>query len=412
MLIKNKSYFIALIFSLLVLSFFTRAFSFEAKELAKSGSDKSAEELAKIGYDYWLTGEYNCYDEAVECFRLAIEKDPGNGEYYGALGRALFDMGKENEAKEPLEKSIAFENSEDWVYAWSHIILGQICEMEKDYDKALDHYKKARDLNATKNSTKEAEGRVVIISQWERTESEHFIFNYPSGGYVAKNINTVVSRYEKAYENISSYLKTEVPGKIIYYCFPSRQAGMDIIGYDLGFCHPANNQVYAILGQNEQQTTGHEMTHVISFYMSPTITSEVFLHEGLAESQNQEGEDFHGEVAYLMKTESFVPLKELRSNFRSYDTQLAYNEAASFVLFLIDTYGIDKFKKLWAREDFEKALLDIYKKDSNELGKEWEGLIKKIEPVEWGSPASDEQFMSELEEELKFLYDPDFPFNQ
>ncbi len=382
----------------------------------KIDTELPAEDLAKKGYDYWTSGEYNSYDEAVEYFKAAIEKAPDNGEYQGALGRALFDMGKEEEAKEPLEKSLELKNSEPWVCAWSHIILGQIYEGEKNYDLALKHYKAAADLKATKNSTKEASGRVEILSDWKRSESDHFIFNYPPGGYVENNLSDIISRYEKAYKNISEFLQTEMPGKIVYYCFPSRESGMDVIGYELGFCHPANKQVYAIMGQSEQQTTGHEMTHVISFYIASTINSDVLIHEGLAESLNQNGEDFHGQAAYLMKEGTFVSLKELRKDFRSYDTQLSYNEAASFVLFLIETYGIEKFKQVWAREDFSGALPEVYGKNYDELGKEWEDLLKKTEPVEWQGGGVDEELIEnldkELEEELRFLYDPNFPFNE
>ena len=60
--------------------------------------------------------------------------------------------------------------------------------------------------------------------------------------------------------------------------------------------------------------------------------------------------------------------------FWSISSSRAYTVAGSFLRYLVDTYGIDKFWVLYASNNFERA----YERPLDELVTEWEGFLEKI----------------------------------
>ncbi|HPZ06989.1 MAG TPA: tetratricopeptide repeat protein [Candidatus Eremiobacteraeota bacterium] len=338
------------------------------------------EKFLKKGYDLWLSGNFNKYPEALNMFRKAVLEDPDNSEYHSAVGRILFELGDYNESLKELQKSLKVESQKAWINAWSHICLGEIYEKLGDYTSALKEYDKALKLNSTENSVREAMARKTLV-QWKRKESLHFIFYYPEGGIVDREIDNISLEYQKKYTSISSYLGVSLKDKIQCYLFPSVEKCMEIMGEKTGFSRPQVKQIYTLYGTEEHDPPGRQMALILSFYIGKTRNREPLLSWGLSEFMCFPEKDFQGKILELKRTESFIPLSRLKGDFYRYPVEVSYNESACFVQFLIDRYGLEKFKKLWIQDDIDNSFKKIYGKTFSELDEVWNKYLANKDKV-------------------------------
>ena len=138
----------------------------------------------------------------------------------------------------------------------------------------------------------------------------------------------------------------------------------------------------------EHAVLAHELTHALAAEFGDPIFGasarggfliNMGLVEGLAEamSPRQGSFDLHSN-AKAMRDMNMAP--DIRSilgaqGFWKQAPRRAYAVAGSFVKFLLDTYGIQAFKKLYANADFVAA----YQKNLNRLVLEWETMVENIE---------------------------------
>lgn len=54
---------------------------------------------------------------------------------------------------------------------------------------------------------------------------------------------------------------------------------------------------------------------------------------------------------------------------------ISYIHAASFVTYLIESYGLEKFEQIYNKEDLVKKIEDIYEENINEIENEWINFI-------------------------------------
>ncbi|KML31371.1 hypothetical protein [Priestia aryabhattai] len=89
-------------------------------------------------------------------------------------------------------------------------------------------------------------------------------------------------------------------------------------------------------------------------------------------------------VKYLNENNRIIPLENLASNtlgqtyFNSSDKEISnkllwesYIEAGSFVKYLIDNYGINKFLKVYNSHNFKGSVKKVYGEELKDLEKEW-----------------------------------------
>jgi hypothetical protein len=137
-------------------------------------------------------------------------------------------------------------------------------------------------------------------------------------------------------------------------------------------------QIYTVYSNEvkENEPPARLLAYIISFSISQKINNDPLFQWGLAEFFAQT--DLKDKVIQLKKNEKFIPLSSLRKGFYNYERDTALSESACFVEFLINSYGIHKFKKIWSREDIDKAIKEVYGKSFNDLEKEWGIYLKKF----------------------------------
>ncbi len=150
----------------------------------------------------------------------------------------------------------------------------------------------------------------------------------------------------------------------------------------------------------------HELTHsLLGVGKSFDYTYGYLTQEGLAEYfQYEIGEvyDFnygipaHKKMNYLLERNKNIPLFKLvdleiandifiskiytdQSNTLNW---IGYVQVGSFVTYLIDTYGFEKFEAIYNHPELEKQIEAIYNKTLEDLEKEWiEYVTFNIEPL-------------------------------
>ena len=202
-----------------------------------------------------------------------------------------------------------------------------------------------------------------IDSRWLKKETEHYIFHYFSNSVAEKEIDIVVKRQESSFDKIISFLKAEPPnGKIHYYLYPSSEIKKELMGDDWYAQAIYHDFSIHILYTDKIKPVGeHEDTHLLSL---PWGLSIGLLQEGLAEYLT--GHDWYGniheesvkevkdknilpKISSVMNQEEWMNLPEKYIFYH-------YCLAGSFVKFIINEFGGEKFETLYKNTNRENLL--------------------------------------------------------
>jgi tetratricopeptide (TPR) repeat protein len=86
-----------------------------------------------------LDVERATWNEAVDCYRRAIELDPSFADAHCNLGSLLFNRGRRDEARRSFERTVELAPR----HVEGHLNLGTLCEEDGAEQQALGHYRQA-----------------------------------------------------------------------------------------------------------------------------------------------------------------------------------------------------------------------------------------------------------------------------
>jgi hypothetical protein len=233
----------------------------------------------------------------------------------------------------------------------------------------------------------------------EKRSTKHFDIYYFKGSTAAKEIDKIVEQKDNGFQEICRFLGKDSDLRIRLVLFEDGQTKHAETGHQ-GRGWAYGSTIVEVYNEQEQLDPYHETTHVLMrpFGIPPALFNEgfaVYMSERLGAHAL---DDLSGgratifeRVRELKSKEEWIELEELiaYNEIGSPESRppVAYAEAASFVKFLIDEYGKDKFlqayKKLknsdnkivhWTNK---RALQKIYGKQFSELQREWEKAFQK-----------------------------------
>jgi len=214
-----------------------------------------------------------------------------------------------------------------------------------------------------------------LYAEWLTRKSEHFIFHYLPDTYVAREIETIAADHEWAFGEIARALGVTYAGSIDFYLYPSEEALYRATARDSGFAINEGREVHALwVSAQDHQSLGHEMTHVITSWTLGE-PSEALLGEGVAVCMDHSGKDHHATAADLLRSGELIPPSKLLGD-AWFAYKWAYPVSGSFVCFLLDGYGVERFKQLYPRKDFTEALNAIYGAGLSALEGEWMDMLR------------------------------------
>jgi len=207
-------------------------------------------------------------------------------------------------------------------------------------------------------------------SHWLTADSDNHIFHYFPRSEAEKDIGTIISTQNIAFEKIVSFLDVEMPKKKIeYYFYPNKEIKIALMG-DNWYAQSIRDEfrVHVLYTKDIKPLGEHEDTHLLSL---PWGISIGFFQEGLAEFMVGHAWDGRSHVSYVKEgyAENLYPSL---SSFFEHNAWLQtddsrplyfYSLAGAFTAFLINNYGKDKFKELYEnthREMSQKENLTVF----------------------------------------------------
>ena len=229
---------------------------------------------------------------------------------------------------------------------------------------------------------------------WLTCQSEHFVFHYAPNYPRSNEITAFASTRDRAFAQNCANLKVSLEDKTDFFIYDQ---------LDEGFAVPDWNVIFA----DDDQSIGHEMTHIIAYHIAGKRQKIKLLDEGIATWLNHSTRtnDHHHVAWEYIQTNGLPPLGEL-AHTRAFRRQSPppYYPAASFVGYLIENYGLDSFRQFWTanaryselysnleelklakhfsfipgeRAHFESTVLKIYGRPLNELDAEWRAWLER-----------------------------------
>ncbi|MDE0016268.1 MAG: hypothetical protein OXU51_08785 [Candidatus Poribacteria bacterium] len=204
-------------------------------------------------------------------------------------------------------------------------------------------------------------------------ETEHFEIFYARE--LETEIENIVEDCEFQYAQLSAYLDpegAELSRKVRAYIYASPEQKKQLIGAGSTSVEDPFGHGFHIHAQGfPHPVLKHELAHVLTVPWSPLkVSLKIGLHEGIAVAADwSEGKlTAHQWAKAMREMEIAPPLSAIMGiGFWGHAGSRSYLLAGSFVRFLVDTYGIEKFKGVFSTGNFVKH----YGKELQSLETEW-----------------------------------------
>ena len=191
-------------------------------------------------------------------------------------------------------------------------------------------------------------------------ETAHFEIFYARE--LETEIENIVADCEFQYAQLSAYLApegSELPRKVRAYVYASPDQKKQLIGAGSTSVEDPFGHGFHIHAQGfPHPVLKHELAHVFTVPWSPLkVSLKIGLHEGIAVAADwDEGRlTAHQWAKAMRQLEIAPPLSAIMGiGFWGHAGSRSYLLAGSFVRFLVDTYGIEKFKRVFPTGNFVK----------------------------------------------------------
>lgn len=153
-------------------------------------------------------------------------------------------------------------------------------------------------------------------------------------------------------------------------------------------------KLYSI--EENQYPLVHELTHSLLGYGNNFDSSMGYLtQEGFAtymeDKYGKQKSHSHKIMKYFFDINKSIPISKLidlnqddayfrpsLTNQEEYTLQwMSYIHSASFITYLIDTYGLEKFEEIYNKEDLVYKIEEVYGKNISEMENDWIVYIKE-----------------------------------
>jgi hypothetical protein len=252
-----------------------------------------------------------------------------------------------------------------------------------------------------------------LLPKMQRRSTPHYDIHYTKGSTAEREIDQIAERREKGFQEICSFLGKPSDVRICLVFFENARVKQALTGHQ-GAGWAFGRTIVEVYSKQQKLDPYHETVHILTppYGKPPALFNEgiaVYMAERLgtnALAQIGAGQASIYERARGLKSKGeWIPLRELFTyteigSGRS-RPPIAYPEAASFVKFLIDEYGKEKFleafKALKNSQDVAvhqknaTALERIYDKPLDDLRKPWEKALSTAGNTPDSSPSLPEE---------------------
>jgi hypothetical protein len=211
----------------------------------------------------------------------------------------------------------------------------------------------------------------------------HFVLFYPKDELSHRDVQFLKAEAEYQYTVDVSRMKESLGRgeKISVYLYPTGDAKRRYIGTaTTNIAKPWRKEIHLTLDSFED-TFRHELVHVLAANVGlPVIcaSDRMGLNEGFATSVDWNWQEFspHEYAAAMQREKLLGDPAELFSytGFAFQQGSYAYIVAASFTRYLIDRFGVSRFKEVFPAGHF----VDVYGVPLDVLIGDWEGFLRTV----------------------------------
>lgn len=225
-----------------------------------------------------------------------------------------------------------------------------------------------------------------------RVETEHFIIYYPLQERFARELPRLIEDHEFRYAEMQAFFKTDPVAlhgqKVRSFVYPDMETKGALMGARRTLIAKIwLREVHILWRDYGDHLLAHELAHVftepfgagpLKLSMQGGIGVNMGLVEGIATAADWPSSELPPHIASAtMRQLGIAP--DIRGlvgarGFWSQSSGRAYTLMGSFVRFLVDTHGIERFKKAYAHGDFEAA----YGRSASALVSEWEAFLEGV----------------------------------
>lgn len=240
---------------------------------------------------------------------------------------------------------------------------------------------------------------IKTSKHWETFETDHLIFHYEKRRFSPElydalledekinygflgNKKDIFPILEESYRYASDYLNVELKDKVDYYIVTSKIIFQLLDKYyeldDLpaGVAHPDKNRVVTFFAYNP-----HEIIHILNAKIGnpPTLLNEVFTCYIESKVTWKYNLELSNAKSAIKDSKDYVPLNIIFKNLNLYKNEpVIKSELFLFIDYLITTYSLESFKKLYATlnvQNYEEIFSKVYEKQLTDLEVEWKNAI-------------------------------------
>ncbi|MBN1917128.1 MAG: tetratricopeptide repeat protein [Verrucomicrobia bacterium] len=234
----------------------------------------------------------------------------------------------------------------------------------------------------------------ALPPHWRRKSTDHFVIYYEKNSGLTGTMRHAEQSYERM---VSDFAMNDADWKtrVTIYVFGDDGSWRDFLSMNRGrtmewaggFAIPSANEIYLYVTDDKTDlykgVLPHELAHVLHHRYVGGVNQPLWLKEGLAVSQEKGGvKESRRAVKDIVKANRAFPLEAL-FRLETYPSQaigLFYAQSTTVVGFLLDEWGIDKFKQFmfaFARErDVKKVIQSVYGVSLDTFEKKWEKYVR------------------------------------
>jgi tetratricopeptide (TPR) repeat protein len=214
-------------------------------------------------------------------------------------------------------------------------------------------------------------------------QTEHFDIYYDVNAQTARHIDLIALDHEYQLARLTEFLRVPPPSaRIRSYIYGSPEQKKHLMGAgDTSMERPGDDEMHLNDEPFPHPVMKHELAHVLSAAFGNRLyggSYKMGLHEGLATAADwEEGRLTPHQWSRAMRQLDLAPPLERVLGTFGFWTEApsrSYTLCGSFVRFLIDRHGIERFKRAFPDGDIE----GIYRQPLPDLIRRWEAFIDSI----------------------------------
>ncbi len=212
-------------------------------------------------------------------------------------------------------------------------------------------------------------------------ETDNFVIYYDPSSPEAGHMDLIAGDHEWRYNELSRFLGLDTQDKIRSYVYPDTETRKMVVGAgDTTIANPIHKEIHLVYETFPDPVLKHELTHVMAgdfgtelLRMSP----KVGLLEGLAVAADWGGDGYdpHQWSKAIIENGMAPDIEDIAGfGFWYAPPGLSYTLMGSFSRYLIDTYGIEKFKTVYRTGDFS-----LFGKSLPGLAADWKKFLEGVD---------------------------------